>query len=43
MCLNKNYSDAFPVHNGLKQGGTLSAFLYNMPSVMHKKTRKDWN
>jgi hypothetical protein len=38
MCLNENYSrvrigkylsDAFPIHNGLKQGNALSPLLFN--------------
>jgi hypothetical protein len=50
MCLNETYSrvhigkilsDKFTVQNGLKQRDALSPLLWNMPSGVSKRTRKD--
>jgi hypothetical protein len=50
VCLNETYnkirigkhlSGAFP--NGLKQGDAISPLLFNMPSGMSKKIKRDWN
>jgi hypothetical protein len=31
MCLSETYIDEFPIQNALKQGDTLSTFVFNFP------------
>jgi hypothetical protein len=38
--IGKNLFDKFPFHNGMKQGDTLSPFLWNLPLGGSKITRK---
>jgi len=30
FCIGSNLSDAFPIQNGLKQGGALSLLIFNL-------------
>jgi hypothetical protein len=41
VCMGKNLSDAFPIHNDLKQGDALSPLFLNL--AVQYAIRKDWN
>jgi hypothetical protein len=47
VCIGEHLSDAFPIQNGLKQGGALSPLLFSF-TLEHairkiQDNKEDWN